>query len=149
MAKITDFVGTAATTGQKLPASWQLFSFGSMDNCGTINVNSISDFSANITIDVNIHSVPFNTTLDINLLDKDPNSKKGEASISFDGGAVEKINYYEGNADAPHNYPGGNALLLDNIKYQNYDVNIQLWPAKDKTLFYVKIPLVSFWLMAG
>ncbi|KHS85754.1 hypothetical protein [Pectobacterium carotovorum] len=149
MAKITQFVGTAATAGKKLPASWQLFSFGSMDKCGTIAVNSISDFSANITIDVNIHSVPFNTTLDINLLDKDPNTKKGEASISFDGGAAEKINYYEGKANNPHNYSGGNALFLDNIKYQNNDVSIQLWPVKDKTLFYVKIPLISFWLMAG
>ncbi|ASY82331.1 hypothetical protein [Pectobacterium polaris] len=149
MAKITQFVGTSATAGKTLPASWQLFSFGSMDKCGTITVNSISDFNANITIDVNIHSVPFNTTLDINLLDKDPNSKKGDASISFDGGPVEKINYHEGKANNPRNYPGGNALFLDNIKYQDNNVNIQLWPAKDKTLFYVKIPLISFWLMAG
>ncbi|MDX6913556.1 hypothetical protein R9X49_00315 [Pectobacterium carotovorum] len=149
MAKITQFVGTAATAGKVLPASWQLFSRGSMSECGTIKVNSISDYSANITIAVNIHHVPFNATVDINLLDKDPSATSGSATVSFDGGSAENVRYHEGKANNPHNYKGGNALFLDNLKYQNLNVSLQLWPVEDKTLFYIQIPMLSFWLVAG
>ncbi|WP_409159665.1 hypothetical protein [Pectobacterium sp. B2J-2] len=120
-----------------------------MSECGTIKINFLSNYSANIPIAVNIHHVAFNAAVDINLLDKNLNATFGSATVSFDGISAENIRYHEENSNKLHNYKSGNALFLDNLTYQGLNVQLQLWPVADKTLSYIQIPILSFWLSTG
>ncbi|MBB4005781.1 hypothetical protein [Allorhizobium taibaishanense] len=147
MATTNQFLGTNWTTGAALEASWQWRSGGTMSPCGTITVNSISDFEVDLSVNVTILSGTFDNRVIIKLLDQLPEATTGPAQVAI-GSQNSNVNYFEGPAHNPGDFHGGNAIKMNGIEYNHVDINIQIWPVGEKTLLYIDSSYLSFWLAA-
>lgn len=150
MATITQFLGSGWVSGANIPLSWQLTSDGSMSNCGNIVINSLSEFSIDFTLNVNIKDVDIdikNVGMVISLPGQSSSESSGALTIQISGNDCNNSGYTQVSATNPKDYSGGNAASLNSIVYGLITFSMQVWPVGATTLFYIEMPgiIPDFW----